>query len=128
MIRRPPRSTRTVTLFPYTTLFRSTLAAVNGKTNDKTLILVQCRDAVGLVSRISHVLAARGLNITAMREFVDEDRQQFFARVACSTPETGEPISDLEGLMTDLKQALPPGSNRSEEHTSELQSPMRISY
>src|SRR3546814_11949630 len=46
-----------------------------------------------------------------MREFVDEDRQQFFARVACSTPETGEPISDLEGLMTDLKQALPPGSN-----------------
>src|SRR3546814_8358086 len=29
MIRRPPRSTRTDTLFPYTTLFRSTIAAVN---------------------------------------------------------------------------------------------------
>src|SRR3546814_4281277 len=28
MIRRPPRSTRTDTLFPYTTLFRSTVAAV----------------------------------------------------------------------------------------------------
>src|SRR3546814_15613057 len=30
MIRRPPRSTRTDTLFPYTTLFRSTVAALNG--------------------------------------------------------------------------------------------------
>src|SRR3546814_15613146 len=30
MIRRPPRSTRTDTLFPYTTLFRSTLAKANG--------------------------------------------------------------------------------------------------
>src|SRR3546814_15654971 len=30
MIRRPPRSTRTDTLFPYTTLFRSTLYASNG--------------------------------------------------------------------------------------------------
>src|SRR3546814_13645679 len=28
MIRRPPRSTRTDTLFPYTTLFRSSLAAI----------------------------------------------------------------------------------------------------
>src|SRR3546814_14459361 len=30
MIRRPPRSTRTDTLFPYTTLFRSALAPANG--------------------------------------------------------------------------------------------------
>src|SRR3546814_13728008 len=33
MIRRPPRSTRTDTLFPYTTLFRSRLAEVTGERN-----------------------------------------------------------------------------------------------
>src|SRR3546814_19597015 len=35
MIRRPPRSTRTDTLFPYTTLFRSTLVLVNLPRLDK---------------------------------------------------------------------------------------------
>src|SRR3546814_11360400 len=37
MIRRPPRSTRTYTLFPYTTLFRSTILDEQGTTNDKLL-------------------------------------------------------------------------------------------
>src|SRR3546814_4178223 len=36
MIRRPPRSTRTYTLFPYTTLFRSGLAERRGKVSVKT--------------------------------------------------------------------------------------------
>src|SRR3546814_18160491 len=35
MIRRPPRSTRTDTLFPYTTLFRSCAAALKSPTDDK---------------------------------------------------------------------------------------------
>src|SRR3546814_12714551 len=39
MIRRPPRSTRTDTLFPYTTLFRSGQAA--GRTADRPMILVR---------------------------------------------------------------------------------------
>src|SRR3546814_3170235 len=65
MIRRPPRSTRTDTLFPYTTLFRSPRAALSG--------------------------------------------------TACSpSPDTGP-----WRLLRD---------RRSEEHTSELQSLMRISY
>src|SRR3546814_18180927 len=34
MIRRPPRSTRSDTLFPYTTLFRSDSVSLNGETND----------------------------------------------------------------------------------------------
>src|SRR3546814_92919 len=40
MIRRPPRSTRTVTLFPYTTLFRSICAAFLGKTREATKLAV----------------------------------------------------------------------------------------
>src|SRR3546814_4627278 len=35
MIRRPPRSTRTDTLFPYTTLFRSNVAAIPRKAADQ---------------------------------------------------------------------------------------------
>src|SRR3546814_4033975 len=73
MIRRPPRSTRTDTLFPYTTLFRSSL-----------------RPAV-------------------QREVFDEAAVTAVARqIACD------------------QRALRP--QRSEEHTSELQSLMRISY
>src|SRR3546814_9925149 len=74
MIRRPPRSTRTDTLFPYTTLFRS---------------------------GIDHELAER-------RRSHDEVRQQ--AR---------------RGVNDGRWRA---GTERSEEHTSELQSLMRISY
>src|SRR3546814_9725118 len=69
MIRRPPRSTRTDTLFPYTTLFRSILARY-------------IRDLTGL-----------------------------FARIICKPK--------IRNIWF---------ANRSEEHTSELQSLMRISY
>src|SRR3546814_12042294 len=43
MIRRPPRSTRTDTLFPYTTLFRS------GDMRNWTPLLLRCGDGGGLV-------------------------------------------------------------------------------
>lgn len=75
--------------------------------NHKTLILVQCRDAVGLVSKIAHVLAAREMNITAMREFADEGEQQFFSRIAC----TGPDAPDENALLKDLKETLPEGAN-----------------
>lgn len=73
----------------------------------KTLILVQCRDAVGLVSRIAHVLAGYNMNITAMREFVDEGEQQFFARIACD----GSEAPDDARLLTALKEVLPEGAD-----------------
>src|SRR3546814_1326408 len=87
MIRRPPRSTRTDTLFPYTTLFRS---SPNTKTR---------RSGNQRWGR-KRVMAAQG---------------------------TGQP----EGTQFHLKRRfLPtmPQCMRSEEHTSELQSLMRISY
>src|SRR3546814_11739223 len=40
MIRRPPRSTRTDTLFPYTTLFRSTIKVLNAQNAGATGVLI----------------------------------------------------------------------------------------
>src|SRR3546814_4420879 len=73
MIRRPPRSTRTDTLFPYTTLFRSTL-------------------------------------ISALQWWSRETPDNIALRVG----DTAVGYAELD--------------RRSEEHTSELQSLMRISY
>src|SRR3546814_9412935 len=88
MIRRPPRSTRTDTLFPYTTLFRSgnrmdvlfasALVVALAEIGDKTMLL-----AVALAARFR------------------------------------KPWPIIAGILL---------ATRSEEHTSELQSLMRISY
>src|SRR3546814_5356811 len=79
MLRRPPRSTRTDTLFPYTTLFRSAWLTI-------------CR---------SNWLSCRAMAWTMVQLY-------------CASDGTG----------TRGKAQY----NRSEEHTSELQSLMRISY
>src|SRR3546814_2272011 len=91
MIRRPPRSTRTDTLFPYTTLFRSVLDA----------------DALGRAG------GARG---------VDHVRQVVRARRRSRVPGTLRLERRPVGVETHHVDP------RSEEHTSELQSLMRISY
>src|SRR3546814_2793646 len=90
MIRRPPRSTRTDTLFPYTTLFRSPMFWIG------------------------------------------------FEAVTAEAPGTGRecrPIGDHSGHGADplgraagKSRGRGPDAGRSEEHTSELQSLMRISY
>src|SRR3546814_1696140 len=81
MIRRPPRSTRTDTLFPYTTLFRSLEQVRRGPVEADLALLHE----VGLVRQ-------------------------------------GE--RDVDRLLDHHDG----GALRSEEHTSELQSLMRISY
>src|SRR3546814_7503838 len=92
MIRRPPISTRTDTLFPYTTLFRSfTVARLEADIVD--------RDHGGLVL----ALAGEGL-----AEVFGCDH--------------GALLMGMRGVR-GVK-----GTKRSEEHTSELQSLMRISY
>src|SRR3546814_2321550 len=84
MIRRPPRSTRTDTLFPYTTLFRSAQADV------------------------------------AKREWDAEHPLSGLKKA----------VSGITGKPSEPAHAIERGSDglRSEEHTSELQSLMRISY
>lgn len=65
-------------------------------------VLISCRDQVGLVTHITHVLAAYQLNIIAMREFVDEANKAFFTRIAC----TGE-LENPEKLKKKLLENLP---------------------
>src|SRR3546814_2667078 len=84
MIRRPPRSTRTDTLFPYTTLFRS--QPLDGRAH---------------------------LRVVPVRER---------HRVAAV-----DPLAEGGAIRFELVRRVPRGE-RSEEHTSELQSLMRISY
>src|SRR3546814_9038761 len=87
MIRRPPRSTRTDTLFPYPTLFRSVVPRGSSSR-------LYCRQTVG--SR-------------------DHSATTSTNSMAKSAAKKTDVISALDYL-------------RSEEHTSELQSLMRISY
>src|SRR3546814_9794817 len=91
MSRRPPRSTRTDTLFPYTTLFRS----------EAGLLVEQ-----ELVDRMT----ARQRRAQGVNEIAADPRQRA--------------LDDGRVVVAGLAPPLP----RSEEHTSELQSLMRISY
>src|SRR3546814_6268924 len=96
MIRRPPRSTRTYTLFPHTTLFRSFSCYCP---------LRLCAGSLGSVRSRSGVLG--GLGAVGALCGGTFGRDEIVRRVDDS----------------DVREGL-----RSEEHTSELQSLMRISY
>src|SRR3546814_3909678 len=107
MIRRPPRSTRTDTLFPYTTLFRSSLVLRTNHIGEPA----QRLDPVGERARGPFGPAfarARDLGI----DVADRVAPEF--RTGCG----------LGGNDVGHKVAW---FLRSEEHTSELQSLMRIS-
>src|SRR5699024_956851 len=69
----------------------------------KILVLIQCRDRVGIVADISGVLAALEWNIVVMREFVDRENQQFFARVECERK--GEDV-DYKPVKSALEQKI----------------------
>src|SRR3546814_1669011 len=100
MIRRPPRSTRTDTLFPYTTLFRSRVQRLTGDD------AVSASEVDSLRSRLQAAQAAlAGAQARERQRALEVEFTQVRA-----------PIS---GRVSD---------RRSEEHTSELQSLMRISY
>src|SRR3546814_3185962 len=111
MIRRPPRSTRTDTLFPYTTLFRS-------------------KGCLGVISSI-----ACGEGAEAIREDViarrASSRQALIDRLERGKAEGDlSPETDIEGITSCLFAVMQGMAvqARSEEHTSELTSLMRIPY
>src|SRR3546814_8193066 len=93
MIRRPPRSTRTYPLFPYTTLFRSGLA---------------------------------GLSMAGLPPFVGFIGKELIYEATLGASATVVAV----GLLANAAMVAAAGVlvYRSEEHTSELQSLMRISY
>src|SRR3546814_5563323 len=105
MIRRPPRSTRTDTLFPYTTLFRSKVIWLEAKT------------------AVDNTLRPATLSPTVMSSL-------FTLRPVRYTGGIWSFSTMLSGKKEVTPLELPKYSTpcRSEEHTSELQSLMRISY
>src|SRR3546814_4238055 len=108
MIRRPPRSTRPDTLFPYTTLFRSAGATLLVAGADRNEALIRCIDE-NIAARCEANIATPRVRrrIDGAERAAATDR-----RIADATQE-----SIVRNTVA-----------RSEEHTSELQSLMRISY
>src|SRR3546814_3231555 len=100
MILRPPRSTRTDTLFPYTTLFRSK----------------------GVLQQYDVSISGGSENVT------------YYWSIGYNNNEgirVGDQYSSVRSRLNvdfQITEWLNVGINRSEEHTSELQSRMRISY
>jgi len=68
------------------------------------VILIQCKDRVGLVADIAGVIAKLGINIVAMREHVDTIENRFFVRIVVDGALEAMPI------WTDLKAILPEGA------------------
>src|SRR3546814_3386356 len=98
MIRPPPRSTRTDTLFPHTTLFRSPVG-----------------DRRGVPARHPHRR--------------DGEHRQSGGGVSMVAPPGARRRPRPDGVHHQrADQSASDGAHRSEEHTSELQSLMRISY
>src|SRR3546814_6282235 len=96
MIRQPPRSTRTDTLFPYTTLFRSHITAQMGATANY---------------RTGH-----------------HPRADFAENALVAIGKTQRHLVVIRRWLTIHHLHVIDPEIRSEEHTSELQSLMRISY
>src|SRR3546814_9051122 len=116
MIRRPTRSTRTDTLFPYTTLFRSNLLWSALKVSWGQSIFRISQPILGICKMRSFVLIALAVAIGSTSP-----------AVAQSSNIEGR-VGRLEKEMKAVQRKVFPGggSQRSEEHTSELQSLMRI--
>src|SRR3546814_4582488 len=102
MRRRPPTSTRTDTLFPYTTLFRSEAAGQRGRGQRGGAVDA----AAGLVGPQGEAFADDGEVVLGVRR----------AGIGAPAP------------LRDRAAVAGAHDGRSEEHTSELQSLMRISY
>jgi formyltetrahydrofolate deformylase len=68
------------------------------------IIVIQCRDQVGLVAAITGVLAGEQLNIVSLREHVDKTANRFFIRVHV------EQDADSGRLHEKLQQVLPAGA------------------
>src|SRR3546814_2144878 len=102
MIRRPPRSTRTDTLFPYTTIFRSYICGTELRSDSGDRII----------------------NWPERLYDTHEWPRQHYENGNTKNNETRRAYRGVVRIVKKLRNIM----DRSEEHTSELQSLMRISY
>src|SRR3546814_3804940 len=118
MIRRPPRSTRTDTLFPYTTLFRSQGPAHRHADEIAARPHAQAQDRQALRRPDEGDGLGRRTAQSGDRHLLPIARADLPARLWPDRGGAGHLVQSPLGGLAD----------RSEEHTSELQSLMRISY
>src|SRR3546814_5328013 len=134
MIRRPPRSTRSDTLFPYTTLVRSTGEIYIEAGDEVSSENLEKLDKAGIdhlqLLDIDHVTTGPWMRNTLKADKA-EDRDHALSDIyrvmRPGEPPTRETAAELfDGLFFDPERY--DLSARSEEHQSELQSLMRNSY
>src|SRR3546814_6919764 len=133
MIRLPPRSTRTDTLFPYTTLFRSQRREVESH------VLARLGTAKGRAVQRDQQRQMQPAAVPGVAQLVRRHGHRRAARRRLRLEEA-EALGELAGHQVaqahvvhqhdeaDRGGRLLAAGARSEEHTSELQSLMRISY
>src|SRR3546814_8491498 len=122
MIRRPPRPTRTDTRFPYTTLFRST---VSFEEVPPDIMEVERRIAA-ILPRYPYLVAEEDGRVVGYA-YASEHRTRAAYRTSIDVTVYVALGAQRSGVARRLYSHLLPAA-RSEEHTSELQSLMRISY
>src|SRR3546814_9507713 len=126
MIRRPPRSTRTDTLFPYTTLFRSKKKANLPHEGTHRGVDLGLRPHAA-ATRLSY--PARGFVSDCVVGLYSVMKSQIlFARFSDRERPARKSEMWLASPSVSLPKVVGGKLCRSEEHTSELQSLMRISY
>src|SRR3546814_17214282 len=145
MIRPPPRSTRTDTRFPDTTLFRS--AGLHAIVLDAFYFTSRESCLEISLSKVSFSFPPAGLKDSAPAGSITERHMRWKARLPKSDKDLWDALLALDGteqaslfahcasLSVNAQYEVAPkydngriSAHRSEEHTSELQSLMRISY
>src|SRR3546814_6588810 len=166
MLRRPPRSTRTDTRFPYTTLFRSTwdglkisFVSFHDELAGAGLLPVEpifrsaaesAADLDTQIAKTNEVLAANSVKLGAVDEAIgnllvkQDSLSSNHAALSAELLQLGQRFDGLSEKLMGNVQSFQAAlgalrqyrsevlsfqvTQRSEEHTSELQSLMRISY
>src|SRR3546814_4697355 len=128
MIRRPPISTRTDTLFPYTTLFRASELFRDGVCVDRSggriVSDVTIRVRPGEVTTL---VGPNGAGKTTLLEAVSGLVVTSGGAISCDGHDITK-LSKVDRRRLGIVHVEQGRTVRSEEHTSELQSLMRISY
>src|SRR3546814_5333873 len=124
MLRRPPRYTRTDTRLPYTSLFRST------RGRDPRSFIAAC-----LARECWRAAGDGAVTCKTQRTAFDEPRTYSRRRsgtMPCRSPAGAATVRNstrqVSGGGSSARDGMIVSATRSEEHTSELQSLMRISY
>src|SRR3546814_7273528 len=139
MIRRPPRSTLTDTLFPYTTLFRSVggydlyekQIALRETEKQYEAAATAYRSLVAVASGYGENILIEHIQVSIAKLETERSELLKSIRDLVDSSESSEDQDELKRMRASALRDYTKARRqvaRSEEHTSELQSLMRISY